>query len=246
MTHLAICEDNRQDMDAIVQLLGEYRDSFPEPDLAVSCFTDSEDLLNQIRSGKRYAIYFLDVMLPGESGITLAKEIRLASPEAIIIFVTASKEYALDAFGVLAQRYLLKPVQRTHFFEALNFALKQTRQKGIKIFPLKTSEGIASIPFKNILYVECASRVIHLHCINGVVLSSVFIRKNFEFEISALLDDPSFIQTHKSFAVNMEHVRQLKTHSFVMNEGTEIAIARKRQVEVKRRYLQFLSEYGTI
>ena len=123
--------------------------------------------------------------------------------------------------------------------------IDHSEHKQGKIFPLKTSEGFISIPFENILYVESVSRTICIHCIDGAMFRSVFIRKNFETEIDTLLQDDCFIQTHKSFAINVSYINKMNGQCFIIKGDTYIPIARKRQAAVRKQYLQFLNSDKT-
>lgn len=243
MIHIAVCEDNAEDLSNLSRHIAAYRTDTLRHGFDVTTFDCPSKLREEIDEGLSYSIFFLDIMMPEINGIELGKTIRQLSSEAIIVYVTSSSDYALDAFGVLAQRYLMKPLLEEQVHEALDFALDTVSAKQEKIFTMKTSDGVIGAPFKDILYAECASRTIVLHCTNDKNYHSIFIRENFESEIGPLLSDPSFVQTHKSFAVNMEHVERMQTQNLLMTNGALIPIARKRQGEVKRSYLKFLAHY---
>lgn len=242
MNRIIICEDNSADLKKLSELISAYLAQKNDTLTTVTAFDDPEKILDHVEGSSEPMIFILDIMMPQASGIEIGKAIRKSHPESIIIYATSSKEYALDAFGVLAQRYLLKPLEKEQLFEALDFAFKQIETTTDRRFSLRTPQGIISVPFNDVLYVECASRMIDLHCVDGSTYRSLFIRKNFESEIAPLLDDPRFVQTHKSFAVHMGHIEQLSSLNLVLDNGFVAPIARKRQGEVKRRYLKFLSE----
>ncbi len=244
MLRIAICDDNVRDMHAIAKLIASYNDTHYTQEIEVQQFSHSLELVKKLQNGVEFDLYLLDILMPQRSGIELAKLIREQQGHSVIAFTTSSGDYALDAFGVLAQRYLLKPIEKRQLFETVDYACTFSNVKTSKIFPFKTPDGIISIPYRTILYAECAARMIHLHCVDESTFGGVYIRRNFESEIAPLLQDPMFVQTHKSYAVNLEHVGQFRTTHFIMDDGSEIPIARKRQVEVKRVYLKFLAEYG--
>lgn len=81
-----------------------------EPEATIETFTNTRDLLNTIKKdGIIPDVVFSDIEMPEMSGIKLAAKIKKLAPEARIIFVTAYAQYAVDAFKVRAQGYLLKP-----------------------------------------------------------------------------------------------------------------------------------------
>ena len=82
-----------------------------EPDATLMTFTDYKDALNAINKDKIIPdIVFCDIEMPGINGIKLAGKLKSLIPDLRIVFVTAYSEYAVDAFKVEAQGYLMKPV----------------------------------------------------------------------------------------------------------------------------------------
>lgn len=79
---------------------------------AFNAFTRADTALEYIRDGNKVDIAFLDIEMPGMNGIQLANEIHGYDKNIKIVFVTAYDSYALDAFGVDAVGYLLKPYKK--------------------------------------------------------------------------------------------------------------------------------------
>lgn len=78
------------------------------PDSLITCFRDSDDALAYLGS-EQADVAFLDIEMPGISGLELARQIKELQPNTNIIFVTGFSQYAVDAFSVRASGYLLKP-----------------------------------------------------------------------------------------------------------------------------------------
>ena len=82
-----------------------------EPDSRVRDFSWGQPMLDAIAdSGERPDVVFLDVEMPGLSGVEVAKRVKLLSPRTWIVFVTGFSEYAVDAFAIHAKGYVMKPV----------------------------------------------------------------------------------------------------------------------------------------
>ena len=81
-----------------------------EKDADVRCFKRGAEVLDAIRAGIRPDVVFSDIEMPGISGIDLALKIKEESPLTRIVFITGYKEYAIEAFRIKVQGYLLKPV----------------------------------------------------------------------------------------------------------------------------------------
>lgn len=70
-------------------------------------------------------LFFLDIYMPGISGIEFAQEIRKNGIEVPIVFLTISKDHALEAFGVGATQYLIKPFPKQSLFRALDEVIEK-------------------------------------------------------------------------------------------------------------------------
>lgn len=99
------------------------------PDAAVKAFQNAFDVLKAIEiSGERPDLVFSDIRMPGIDGLNLAVKIKKASPDTNIVFVTGYSQYALDAFRVHANGYLMKPVEPDDILKEIeNLKLPYTR-----------------------------------------------------------------------------------------------------------------------
>ncbi len=107
MTKCVIAEDEALLRDALVQLLGQV---WPELDIVAVC-DDGGSALEAIAQHQP-EVAFLDIRMPGLTGLEVAAALPQASPRTQAVFVTAYDQYALDAFDKGAVDYLLKPVAR--------------------------------------------------------------------------------------------------------------------------------------
>ena len=107
MTKCVIAEDETLLRDALVQLLGEV---WPELEIVAAC-DDGGSALEAIAL-HRPEVAFLDIRMPGLTGLEVAAALPEASPATQAVFVTAYDQYAIDAFDKGAVDYLLKPVAR--------------------------------------------------------------------------------------------------------------------------------------
>ncbi len=108
MTKCVIAEDETLLRDALVLLLA---DVWPELEIVAAC-DDGGSALEAI-AHHQPEVAFLDIRMPGLSGLEVAAALPDASPHTQAVFVTAYDQYAIDAFDQGAVDYLLKPVART-------------------------------------------------------------------------------------------------------------------------------------
>lgn len=187
-------------------------------------------------------IYILDMIMSEKTGIDIGTLIRSSNRQSVIVYITSSDDFALEAYGVRAVRYLLKPVSEEQFFEALDYALSLTKLETEKIYPVKTKNGLVAIPYSKIEYIENYSRVLNIFQTDGESVKSIFIRKSFDEEIREIAQDKRFMQVHKSFLINMNYVNKLTQNTILMESGKSIPISKKRVVNVRKEYLLFVSE----
>ncbi len=239
---LVICDDNFDDLANLEQLLQRYRLRCPGIRFETECFSDAALLLQKIQTEAPADIYILDIILSGLNGIDLGNEILRNSGKSIIIYVTSSDSFALDAYDIHAVRYLLKPVAESRLFEALDYALSHLDSGRQSLYLVKTRNGLESIPYSEIEYIENSARKLEIHLVNRHKITSIYMRHSFEEATKELIIAGNFIYVHKSFLINLSCVRKLNQNSLILNSGISIPVSRKRIPDVKKAYLMFVSE----
>ena len=239
---ITICDDSIKDLLKVEKLLLKYKSLHPDKDFELEKFSDPSRLYQKISEGKLTDIYILDMMMPRRTGIDLGNLIRTSGSENVIIYITASDDYALDAYSVHAVRYLLKPVDAHKLFEALDYALSYTQVRTESMYLIKTKNGLLQTPYSKIEYIENVNRKQEVHLSDGEIIKSLFIRKSFEEETREAGKRRNFLQTHKSYLVNLDHVKQLTQDCVIMESGRRLPISRAKAAKVKREYLLFVSE----
>ncbi|MCL2774924.1 MAG: response regulator [Oscillospiraceae bacterium] len=96
---IAVCDDELLHIENIRNAL---------PDLEMDIYTSPFLLFEAVKDGKEYDVLFLDIIMPGFDGISLAREIREINEDMIIVFITSKMEFMQTGYEVRAFRYLLK------------------------------------------------------------------------------------------------------------------------------------------
>ena len=94
---IAICEDDKNHLLHIKRLLDCYSKDL-DSDFTISVFQNIHDLLQHTKERIIYDLYLLDIFLPDGNGMTLAQELRKGKITSPIIFLTTSRDYALDNY----------------------------------------------------------------------------------------------------------------------------------------------------
>ena len=236
--YLAVCEDDKNDLDAVCSLLGEWETEH-DARLRRAAFQNAEDLLKSARQ-ERFTLYLLDVMMPGMDGIEAAQEIRGFDDAAEIVFLSSSPGFAYDSYGVRALNYLLKPTKREELFPLLN-RLRLQEQKNTEALTLKTNASFVRVPYTEISYVEVIRKQVCFHLTDGTEYKVTGTLKDFENE---LLGHPEFMRVHRSYIVNMLQVRRLSYDGLLTFRGETLPVPRAAYPQLQRAYTALLFDRG--
>lgn len=112
---VVICDDSIEDLCKIEKLLIKYKEWNANVDFEIEKYSDASRLYQKINKNGLADIYILDMIMSSKSGIDIGNHIRSMDDKSVIIYITSSEDFALDAYGVYAIRYLVKPVYDEKF-----------------------------------------------------------------------------------------------------------------------------------
>lgn len=236
MIHIAICDDSKQERQILAALFKRYQELHATP-LQIHIFQNGFSLLDAIDQGKRFDIAILDILMPGENGIEIARNIRASGTDTEIIFLTSSPEYAVDSYEVKAQNYLLKPVTEEKFFASIDSILAELDEKDTASFIIYTTEKQYSrIRVSSLVYGEVTHRTITLHLADQTMISAVMTFTEFQDILKAY---PDFIYPHRSYAVNMNYIQYVTKSDIILTDGQKIPLSRNNYTKISEQFLNF-------
>jgi two-component system LytT family response regulator len=207
--------------------------------VVLDTFTSWRAALERLQANG-FDLLFLDISMPQKSGFDLLNLVPTLKCE--VIFVTAHSEHTLDAFAHGASGYVLKPVSDSLLTKAVNKALeridlkravKETHHVKPKI-GIPGTKGTDYIDVDDILYVEATNRYTTIMKKNDKLLSSYSIGR-----YKAILETYSFCQVHRSFIVNLNHIKRYENSgSIIMVNGAEIPVSRQHKEEFMQQFEQ--------
>lgn len=165
-------------------------------------------------------VVFLDVEMPGASGIECARVIQDMNPSIIIIFATAHETYMGEAFEVYAFDYLIKPFKMERVIQTLERArnrLPATREAPVMApvpSPKKAVDGrlmlhhrggVSFIDLKDILLVQREDRATVLYTVGD----GRYVTADTLGEMEERLESDAFFRCHKSYIINLNHVKDI-------------------------------------
>ena len=239
--NIAIIEDSGQELSLLARCLQSYLSS-RQVYRVIDTYTSGEAFLENWPS-KSYDLVFLDILMEGISGIEVARKIRETDSECLLIFISSSKEYALQGFEVRAFDYLLKPLSEERFQKTMDLCQNELA-KHIRYIEVKESRTLVKIPLNEIIYTDYYNHYIQIHT------AARLIRSYQQFDVFSplLLCYPQFLCCYRNCIVNMDHVDSVDKHDFVMENGERVPITRGNRNSIYQQYAdyQFLKINGGI
>ena len=235
MIKIAFCDDDMEVLHQMNELLDRYRVERNE-DITYVAFQSPFELLTEIEKGIRPDILFLDVVMPGQNGMDVAKEIRQYDTNMKIIFLTSSPEFAVESYTVGAYFYQLKPIWEESFFRLMDSVLSECEKKKKNSLILRSKDGITRIDLQQLEYCEVLGRKLLFHLENGAVLEGA---GSLDDLVGQLMQYSNFFRPHRSFLVNMEYIQNISSRSIKMVNDAEIPIPHGKCSEIKNTYMEY-------
>lgn len=226
MIHIAICEDNNEDLAYLRSLLCRTKMlcDFTE-------YASAEPLLSDLKNRRKtFDIFLLDILLPGQNGVETARRIRELNEKAVLIFLTSSEDFYREAFDLYAFHYLLKPVSLSDLTEVLTNAAGHISAPE-EILRITSRGQDTLLRHADIAYIDSSGHTLCFHMQDGRE-HTVYGRLD---EIQAQLASGLFVRCHKSFIINLIHVDRLTREGFHIG-NTLIPISRTRAQSAKDSY----------
>lgn len=211
----------------------------------VTVVADAPELVAGIKAINKYKpdLIFLDIEMPGYSGLDLGQFFDVETVDFGIIFTTAYNNYAIEAFKLMAIDYLLKPIapnllqaavnrfqtQRNRFSKAQVQSLQaHFGQRPALKLGLPVGQSIRYIDHSDILLFKGSGAYTEVLLADG---EKVLVSKNLGYFEDTLQHVQTFLRVHKSFIINIEHLTEYKKSDggvVYLKHGTEVPISPDR------------------
>ena len=233
MVNIAICDDEVLHITKVTQVLSEYRKD-KLANLTWTTFQSGFALLAAMDHGETFDAVFLDIYMADMNGMEVAKRIRAINSSVHIIFLTSSAQFAVESYEVEASGYLLKPVSKETLYSCVNklsSRLSTTATQGITV---KDTDGmITKVLWNQLMYLEAMGHYVVFHHANGSTTKTLL---SFSSLMEQLLTQPDFVQSHRSYVVNLRYVHRIGKRELVMLNGAQIPLPKSRHQQLSDRF----------
>lgn len=235
MIQIAVCEDDPVLLD---QLAVQVKGILDRHSIIyhLELFSNGGAVLSR----DAFDILLLDIAMKPVDGLTLARKLRERGEEGRIIFITAYREYAIEAYDVQAFHYLLKPVEEEKLeglLLKLCASLEGERQHAIAV---RQGTSVRRVPLDQIRYLEVLDRKIYVHMQEETI--------PFYGRLEALEPElpEQFFRCHRSYIVNLGHVRRYDRGEVQLDSGEAVPLSKRRYKAFGIAFLHYLRESGDV
>lgn len=231
MIKILVVDDEPIPRDALARKLSELR-----TDLEIHAAADGWAALDEIKAW-RPAVVFLDIAMPGLTGIELLGQIGADDRNFALVFCTAHAEHALKAFELQAVDYLLKPVDPARLEAALERALapsapwsERLAEPRLTRIAARTRKGTVVVDAASIVHFASEAHETVAYTEGGQELVLTLSLSDLE----ARLDPARFLRCHRSHIVSLPHVREILDDAMVavLADGRQVPVARRKKSEL--------------
>ena len=225
---------------------------YPEVEILAVCHNGEEALAKAAEL--RPDVMFLDIQMPGITGLNVADVLSRQTSPPRVIFLTAHDEYALKAFAVDALDYVLKPFDEHDIKRVISklqklFGVLHTREEPepaapdrakdyMRKFCVHRGARLEVLEQEQIQLIYAKDRLVFIQTAEG---ASHLIKSTLN-ELATKLDPKYFMRCHRNYIVNVDQIQSLENW---FNRGYLLILKGKAKTEVpvSRQYVRYLKEY---
>ena len=230
LVDIAIVDDSDLDAQNICRYVDEYEREHGEG-LVTYRFSDAPAFLRS--STKRFSLAIMDIDMPGINGMEAAHLLRSVNPSIQIMFVTSMPQYAIESYEVEAADYILKPVSYASFALKLSKVLRRMDRIEEGTVVLKTSEGLASVPVKDVTYVESQGHYLIYHAGPRDIRT-----RETMTAAERRLAPRGFARCNSYYLVNLRHISSITATDVYLGEQV-LKMSRSKRAPFMEAFMSF-------
>ena len=229
---IAICDDLEAERIGLARMVQSYARQHGQK-VRLRLFSSGESLLAALGGREPIQLLFLDIYMPGLSGVETARRLRAAGSDLAIIFATTSQDHGLDSFEVRATDYLVKPFWEEDMAACLNWFFPHVPEP-LRVLPVYSEGEWQNLTLSHIYYIDVYGHQSRIHTPRGMVVT----RRGLD-DLEAAIDSRDFLRCHRSFLVNLNHVEGIEGNDFRMDDQTLVPISLANVTKVRGQFIDW-------
>ena len=230
---IAMCEDDARHaliLKDIIQKWAKNKDIIVD----VRYFENAEEFLFHWDAEGQFDLAFLDIEMAKMNGMQLAKNIRAIDKTMLIVFTTGLKDYVFRGYDIQAFHYLLKPLKEQECFSVLSKAAVVIENKEQEVFVIMQENQIVRLYKDEIYYFEVEAHYVVAHTIHGD-----YRYKEKLSNIESVLSEPNFCRCHRSYLINLRHVRVINRDKVQLSNMVYVPVSRNSWKTLNECFIKF-------
>lgn len=230
---IGICDDTINDIKVLQKHIEAYQIAY-DIDLETESFSSGAKLLQSHKS-KPYHIILLDIEMPAQSGMDIARRLRNQENDNVfIVFITSYPQYMKESFEVQPFQFLTKPIDFPMIEKLISDIIHRYQHSHTTKILIDVDGEEHLIHINDILYMQAVKdkRPILKYNFSHTSLTAQGTIQKWEETLS----DYGFISPCRGYLVNVRHIRSFNQTRLLLTNGIEIPISRRRAKLVKQAY----------
>lgn len=230
--NIAVCEDHREEAAWLKKQI-EYWSLQEKIQTNITLYENAKQFWFDYGPEKSFDMLMLDIEMPGENGVSIAKKLRERHDDIPVIFVTGMEEYMSEGYDVQAVHYLLKPVNKDKLFECLYRVYEKSKLQEPFLI-LNTNRGTVKLMQNDILKIESFSRSCIYTTLKGDFQTGISLKNSING-----LQEASFAYSHRGIIVNLQHVEAITHEQIILTGGHTALISRRQYNDFNKAFIAY-------
>lgn len=231
MLHIAICDDEKDFVTYLTELIERYVSETGE-EIKVTPYYDGMELMEHYDTS--IDLIFLDIQMRFADGFYTAERIRERDEKVGIIFLTTLTQYGLKGYQYQAVNYIIKPMKYVRLKAELDQWLKKRRQDEHPAIVVVNDSGKYKVFLNALRYIETFNRNLLLHTEQENIISYKSMK-----EMERELEEQGFARCHTSYLVNLFYIKGVKKLELELITGEKLPISQPK----RKAFMEQLTEY---
>ena len=226
---IAVCDDDLREQEQFDKAMHGW-----DPTRTAERFFSGAALLEASGKTPPFDIVFLDIYMPGENGVDVARTLRKISPETEIVFVTTSEDHAVPAFSLNALHYLVKPVTTDEIVEAFR-RLAEVRARQRETLSFSVGGDVCTVFLSQICSLESGNHAVEISLDDGRRLKTRTPLHELEQR-----SGKRFLKINRGVIVNIDHIERMGKDCCVLRNGSRFFLAVRERSAICAAYNDYL------
>lgn len=226
----AIVDDDLKILDQLEKYIKIFAASIKES-IQTKKFKSGDEFLTE--NSKQYDAAFLDINMPGKSGMEIARMLRKKNNTISIIFVTELANYAIEGYKVEALDYILKPIQYFQIELVLRKLLRNIQNQENRTIVIQYKGMTVVLKTAELCYIEVLD-----HYVTYVTINKSFRLKETLTQAEEKIKGLSFIRCNRYCVVNVKYITEISADSIVA-AGKSFSVSRAKRKEIMKKVMEF-------